>query len=59
MLVSQACRRSLNIPASMISDAVYLEIDAGKLIEDDFPKAEYLYLTRLYHAEKHIGGNFI
>lgn len=56
MLVSQACAL-LNIPASMISDAIDHEIEGGELIEDDFPKAESIYLPHLYNAEKNIGCN--
>lgn len=47
----------LNIPESIIADAIDHEIDEGELIEADFPVPASIYLASLYQAEKRIGRN--
>lgn len=56
MLISQASEL-LNIPESVISNAIAHEIDEGELIEADFPVQGSIYLASLYLSEKSVGRN--
>ena len=56
LLISQASEL-LNIPESVISNAIAHEIDEGELIEADFPVQGSIYLASLYLSEKSVGRN--
>ena len=56
LLISQASEL-LNIPESVISNAIDHEIDEGELIEADFPEQGCIYLASLYLSEKSVGRN--
>ena len=56
LLISQASEL-LNIPESVISNAIDHEIDEGELIEADFPVQGCIYLASLYLSEKSVGRN--
>lgn len=49
----------LEIPATIITDAITHEIEAGELTEADFPEPQSVYLTPLYLSEKSIGERLI
>lgn len=47
----------LDIPESIIAEAIDHEIEEGELIEADFPVPSSIYLASLYQAEKSVGRN--
>lgn len=47
----------LDIPESIIAEAIDHEIEEGELIEADFPVPSSIYLASLYQAEKSVGHN--
>lgn len=52
-LVRQAAEL-LDIPEAVISEAIGHELEAGELVEEDFPEPDCLYLAALWHSERAI-----